>query len=60
MKEPTDPITVGVVTFVYSHQQSGWLCKQYGVVSNPLKAQKLAEKLNEHLNGKFGSQIYVH
>lgn len=60
MQTPTDAITVGFVTFVYCHQQRGWLCREYGVVSNPIKAQRLAEKLNGHLNGKFGSQIYVH
>ena len=60
MRSPTDDITVGFVTFVYSHQQHGWLCMQYGVVSNPIKAQNLAEKLNGHINGKHGSQIYVH
>lgn len=60
MRSPTDPISVGFITFVYCHQQGGWLCAEYGVVSNPIKAQILAEKLNNHLNGKFGSHIYVH
>jgi hypothetical protein len=60
MQTPTDAITVGFITFSYCHQQAGWLCAEYGLVSTPLKAQNLAEKLNQHLHAQYGSQIYVH
>ncbi|HFP9448349.1 MULTISPECIES: DUF1317 family protein [Raoultella] len=46
MKHHRDAITVGKVKFTYSVIRRGWLMPWGEVVSNPLKAQRLAEKLD--------------
>nr|DAF10802.1 MAG TPA: Protein of unknown function (DUF1317) [Caudoviricetes sp.] len=46
MTNPHDGITVGSVTLPYSMNRRGWLLPGGQVVKNPLKAQRLAEQLN--------------
>ncbi|EAA8821681.1 DUF1317 family protein [Salmonella enterica subsp. enterica serovar Isangi] len=46
MTNPHDNITVGKVTLVYSTQRRGWLAPDGQVIQNPLKAQRVAEQLN--------------
>ncbi|MCZ5908385.1 DUF1317 family protein [Escherichia coli] len=40
-----DNIRVGAITFVYSVTKRGWVFPGLSVIRNPLKAQRLAEKL---------------
>ncbi|EIX1643131.1 DUF1317 family protein [Escherichia coli] len=37
---------VGAITFVYSITKRGWVFPGLSVIRNPLKAQRLAEKIN--------------
>lgn len=46
MTNPHDGITVGSVTLRYSMLRRGWLSPDGQVIKNPLKAQRLAEQLN--------------
>ncbi|EPV6100099.1 DUF1317 family protein [Escherichia coli] len=46
MTNPHDGITVGSVTLPYSTIRRGWLLPGGKVIKNPLKAQRLAEQLN--------------
>ncbi|MBA1733812.1 DUF1317 family protein, partial [Escherichia coli] len=41
-----DKIRVGAITFVYSITKRGWVFPGLSVIRNPLKAQRLAEKIN--------------
>ena len=45
MTHPHDNIRVGAITFVYSVTKRGWVFPGLSVIRNPLKAQRLAEKL---------------
>lgn len=47
MKHHRDAITVGKIKFTYSVIRRGWLMPWGEVVSNPLKAQRLAEEYRE-------------
>lgn len=48
MKHARDNIRVGNVTFVYSVMKRGWVYPGMElVIQNPLKAQRLAEIINE-------------
>lgn len=46
MKHPHDNIRVGAITFVYSVTKRGWVFHGLSVIRNPLKAQRLAEEIN--------------
>ncbi|EJT3410205.1 DUF1317 family protein [Escherichia coli] len=46
MKHPHDNIRVGTITFVYSVTKRGWVFPGLSVIQNPLKAQRLAEEIN--------------
>ena len=46
MTHPHDNIRVGAITFVYSVTKRGWVFPGLSVTRNPLKAQRLAEKIN--------------
>ncbi|WP_072163154.1 DUF1317 family protein [Escherichia coli] len=46
MKHPHDNIRVGAITFVYSVTKRGWVFPGLSVIRNPLKAQRLAEEIN--------------
>ncbi|ENY9449009.1 MULTISPECIES: DUF1317 family protein [Enterobacteriaceae] len=46
MKNAHDNISVGSVTLVYSNLRRGWMLPGGMVIQNPLKAQRLAEELN--------------
>ncbi|HBU8850494.1 DUF1317 family protein [Citrobacter sedlakii] len=46
MTNPHDNIIVGKVTLVYSTHRRGWLVPGGQVIQNPLKAQRVAEQLN--------------
>ncbi|EJU0210723.1 DUF1317 family protein, partial [Escherichia coli] len=37
---------VGTITFVYSVTKRGWVFPGLSVIRNPLKAQRLAEEIN--------------
>ncbi|MGK3384737.1 DUF1317 family protein, partial [Escherichia coli] len=37
---------VGAITFVYSVTKRGWVFPGLSVIRNPLKAQRLAEEIN--------------
>ncbi len=41
-----DNIRVGTITFVYSVTKRGWVFPGLSVIRNPLKAQRLAEEIN--------------
>nr|WP_124056893.1 DUF1317 family protein [Escherichia coli] len=45
MTHPHDNIRVGAITFVYSVTKRGWYFR-LSVIQNPLKAQRLAEEIN--------------
>lgn len=45
MKHAQDNITVGKVKFVYSEIRRGWVMPGGKLVTNPLKAQRLAEEM---------------
>ncbi|HAV8455150.1 TPA: DUF1317 family protein [Escherichia coli] len=38
--------SVGAITFVYSVTKRGWVFPGLSVIRNPLKAQRLAEEIN--------------
>jgi len=46
MKAPDHPITVGRITLPYSHMRKGWKHPDGTLIKNPLKAQRIAELLN--------------
>ena len=46
MTHPHDNIRVGAITFVYSVTKRGWVFPGLSVIQNPLKAQRLAEEIN--------------
>lgn len=46
MKRAQDDIRVGAVRLPFLKEVNGWLMPWGEVVSNPLKAQRLAEKLD--------------
>ncbi|PPC64169.1 cruciferin [Pantoea sp. ICBG 1758] len=46
MNSPYDHIVVGIITLPYSHILKGWLMPDGTVISNPIKAQYAAERLN--------------
>lgn len=46
MKTSKDHITVGIITLPYSHILKGWLMPDGTIISNPIKAQYAAERLN--------------
>ncbi|EOV8179475.1 MULTISPECIES: DUF1317 family protein [Klebsiella/Raoultella group] len=46
MKHAQDDIRVGAVRLPYLKEKKGWLTPWGDVVSNPLKAQRLAEELD--------------
>ena len=56
MKHPHDNIRVGTITFVYSVTKRGWVFPGLSVIRNPLKAQRLAEEINNK-NGGTGSNM---
>lgn len=49
MTHAHDSIQVGAVRLVYSVLRRGWLTPKGGVVRNPIKAQRIAEALNNQL-----------
>ena len=51
MKHPHDNIRVGTITFVYSVTKRGWVFPGLSVIRNPLKAQRLAEEINNKWGG---------
>ncbi|EET4968947.1 DUF1317 domain-containing protein [Escherichia coli] len=51
MKHPHDNIRVGTITFVYSVTKRGWVFPGLSVIRNPLKAQRLAEEINNKRGG---------
>lgn len=50
MQKPNDHITVGIITLPYSHILNGWVMPDGSVISNPIKAQREAERLNKTIN----------
>lgn len=50
MEKPNDHITVGIITLPYSHILNGWILPDGSVVTNPIKAQNEAERLNKTIN----------
>lgn len=46
MTHPHDNIRVGAIIFVYSVTKRGWVFPGLSVIRNPLKAQRLAEEIN--------------
>ncbi|ENH2140845.1 DUF1317 family protein [Escherichia coli] len=38
--------SLGAITFVYSVTKRGWVFPGLSVIQNPLKAQRLAEEIN--------------
>lgn len=51
MKKPRDNIRVGSVTLEYSVEKAGWICPGQRVITNPITAQHLAERLNKQRRG---------
>lgn len=51
MTHPHDNIRVGAITFVYSVTKRGWVFPGLSVIRNPLKAQRLAEEINNKWGG---------
>ena len=51
MKHAQDNITVGKVKCVYSVLRRGWIMPSGQVVTNPLKAQRLAEEMANRMEG---------
>ncbi|EPB9582379.1 DUF1317 family protein [Escherichia coli] len=47
MTHTQDEIRVGAVRLPWLKEKNGWLLPWDDVVTNPLKAQRLAEELNE-------------
>ncbi|WP_410698285.1 DUF1317 family protein [Citrobacter freundii] len=46
MNSPHDSIRVGSVTLIYSLLRRGWIAPGGKVIKNPLKAQRIAELMN--------------
>ncbi|EDS5131204.1 DUF1317 family protein [Salmonella enterica] len=46
MTNPHDNISVGSITLVYSSLRCGWIVPGGKVIKNPLKAQRIAELMN--------------
>ncbi|WP_208488146.1 DUF1317 family protein [Escherichia coli] len=42
---------IGAITFVYSVTKRGWVFPGLSVIRNPLKAQRLAEEINNKRGG---------
>lgn len=57
MKHPRDNIRVGAITFVYSVTKRGWVFPGLSVIRNPLKAQRLAEEINNKRGGLYAQSI---
>jgi len=49
MQKPDDPITVGRITLPYSALLHGWLTPDGLVIRNPIKAQRIADELNNSI-----------
>ncbi|WP_426817893.1 DUF1317 family protein [Winslowiella sp. 2C04] len=49
MHKPDDPITVGRITLPYSSILQGWLTPEGMVIRNPIKAQRIADELNNNI-----------
>ncbi|AYC20097.1 hypothetical protein DZA65_03222 [Dickeya dianthicola] len=47
MTNAHDDISVGDVTLVYSAQRRGWIIPGGLVIQNPIKVQRLAERLKD-------------
>ncbi|MFC7776736.1 DUF1317 family protein [Pantoea sp. GCM10028869] len=45
MQKPKDHIIVGAITLTFNQQQQGW---EHGdqIIKNPLKAQRIAERIH--------------
>ncbi len=56
MTHPHDNIRVGAITFVYSVTKRGWVFHGLSVIRNPLKAQRLAEEINNK-RGRYAQSI---
>ncbi|ELY3455770.1 DUF1317 family protein [Cronobacter sakazakii] len=52
MTNSHDDIQVGSVLMMYSPVRRGWLAPGGQVIRNPLKAQRLAEQINNIRSGK--------
>ncbi|EGM8092764.1 DUF1317 family protein [Escherichia coli] len=46
LNRPATHIRVGAITFIYSVTKRGWVFPGLSVIRNPLKAQRLAEEIN--------------
>ncbi|MFV9668314.1 DUF1317 family protein [Pantoea sp. KXB25] len=46
MKTSKDHIKVGIITLPYSYILNGWVMPDGSVITNPIKAQNEAERLN--------------
>lgn len=49
MQKPNDDIRVGVIIFPYSKILRGWIAPDGELVSNPIKAQRMADELNRSI-----------
>ncbi len=57
MTHPHDNIRVGAITFVYSVTKRGWVFPGLSVIKNPLKAQRLAEEINNKRGRLYAQSI---
>ncbi|EHI1013860.1 DUF1317 family protein [Escherichia coli] len=48
---------LGAITFVYSVTKRGWVFPGLSVIRNPLKAQRLAEEINNKRGGLYAQSI---
>ncbi|HGS8168027.1 TPA: DUF1317 family protein, partial [Yersinia enterocolitica] len=46
MKTPYDHVKVGSITLIYSRRCRGWIAPGGRVITNPLTAQRTAERIN--------------
>ena len=49
MEKPNDDIRVGVVIFPYCKLLRGWIATDGELISNPIKAQRMADELNRSI-----------
>lgn len=49
MQKPNDDIKVDVIIFPYSKIFRGWIATDGELISNPIKAQRMAEELNRSI-----------
>ncbi|MDA5496904.1 DUF1317 family protein [Yersinia aleksiciae] len=49
MTTPYDHIKVGSITLIYSRRRRGWIAPGGRVITNPLTAQRTAERINSNL-----------